>query len=148
MIFFYIFITSYFFIKLFKQESKKFYLLLPFLSINIIILFIYLFIDEITGAGFTRSFWYHLSFDINSGTYDPYLLSFVTNLSLLIVLILLALILAFKFFKFKKINLYKISIILLLINPALYSLISSYLDGAFITHAILSLNKMILFTYV
>ena len=128
MIFFYIFITSYFFINLFKQDLKKFYLLLPFLTINIVIIFLYLFVDEITGGGFTRSFWYHLNFDIKSGTYNPYLLSFLINFLLLILAISIALFLTFRFFKYKKINIFKSSIILLLVNPAFYSLALSYFD--------------------
>ncbi len=128
MIFFYIFITSYFFIKLFKQDLKKFNLLLPFLTINIVIIFLYLFVDEITGGGFTRSFWYHLNFDIKSGTYYPYLLSFLINFLLLIFATSIALFLTFKFFNYKKINIYKSSILLLLVNPAFYSLALSYFD--------------------
>ena len=123
MIFLYIY--QYFFINLFKQDLKI-YLLLPFLTINIVIIFI-----PFCWWNYRR--WIYKifltpNFDIKSGTYNPYLLSFLINFLLLILAISIALFLTFRFFKYKKINIYKSSIILLLVNPAFYSLALSYFD--------------------
>lgn len=128
MTFFYIFFLSYFFIRLFQADIKKFYFLSPFLLVNLIIIFLYLLVDEITGSGFTRSFWYHLNFDLESGTYKPYLLSFIIKISVFLFAILLLLILSLKIFSLKKKFLLRCSIIILIINPSSYSLISSYFD--------------------
>jgi phosphoglycerol transferase len=128
MIFFYIFFLSFFLSALLIQDKSKFRPLSPLLLVNILILVLYLFVDEITGSGFTRSFWYHLNFNLNSGTYAPYFLVFILDIFLLILTILLGYFLSLKINLLKNNFNHKLSIILLILNPAFFSIILSYVE--------------------
>ena len=126
------FLFSFFFGLFFNQlkifKNTKFFYLINFIVFTLS--FLYISIDVITGQGFTRSFWLHLQSDLGGSTYLPYLIIFISKLSLFFLFFIFGFFIKKKFFQNITIKNYYIRITILLafifLNPASLSLIKSF----------------------
>ena len=130
MIYIHSFVLGFFISLSYKPKIK--WTLLIIVIFSALFSFLYLLINEVTGQGFTRSFWFHLQENFKGGTYYPYLVFFIIKLIFYLSIFFLGFFIKIKFFNFiKTINNYSITIIflcILIFNPSLISLAKSYQD--------------------
>ena len=92
---------------------------------------IFLSVDVITDDGFNKAFWYHITDNLISGSYAPYISLFIFKLIIILTLVFFGFIIGKKIIRkaFKLTNhFYKyIFAILLLINPFLISVFNNFL---------------------